>query len=298
LATDHLYCLAAGCKTQHVNCNAGESCLGLSLSFGSDIDELCVPSCDLDKACPPGFTCLRNARWAPGSTPLCFPGLIGTRCATQQDCLLGACTDVGVEFDVCTIPCTKNEECAALNSATDIYFCSTGRCLTPRPFQGSNCTEDAHCIAGQRCLGKTPVGVLSHGECRIPCDADGQCPARGGLPHVCLGKDHEGGCYPSSFALPCATQADCVGNFQCLAAGPDPRSLTDYSPSICTIPCSTDADCDANTWTKKSGFCRDGICRLAGGIQATCDRNAQCASDRCEAMGSDISKTCVPAFTL
>jgi hypothetical protein len=287
VATDNLHCLAAFCKSAGTQCPPGEGCIGNFLSFGLPLDDLCVPRCDVNNACPPNFTCLQDARWAPGAAPICFPGMIGTRCAEPDDCLLGTCTDVGdatvpVEFKVCTIPCQNNQGCAMFNTASDVYLCSNGHCLTTRPFSGSNCAVNEDCIAAQKCVGGSVVGEMKHGECRTPCDADGQCPARGGLPHVCLGKDREGLCFPSSFATPCRAQADCIANFKCLAAAPDARSPdTAYATQICTVTCATDADCDAEVFTKKLGFCQEGLCRIAGGEDVPCERNAQCGSKRC-----------------
>jgi hypothetical protein len=306
LATDHLHCLAVRCKSAGMACGQGEGCIGSFLNFGSAIDDLCVPTCDLHNACPPNFTCLQDAKWAPGAPPICFPGMLGTRCAEPDDCLMGTCTDVGVEFNVCTIPCAHDEECAALSTPTDVYTCAKndrgGHCLTVRPFSGSNCASDSDCIPSQRCVGGSVTGTLKHGECRVPCDADGKCPARGGLPHTCLGKNREGLCIPSSFATPCDTQADCTASFKCLEAAPDPRTpQTSYATHICTVTCTTDADCDANVWTKKLGFCQSGICRLAGGEGVSCDRKKQCGSARCEGPPGSTDpmdpKTCVPALT-
>jgi hypothetical protein len=283
LATSNLHCVAAGCKLGGTPCPIGEACIGTYLSVSQQIDELCVPSCDVNKACPPNFTCLQDASWAPGAAPICFPGMLGTRCAEADDCLLGACVDVGVEFKVCSIPCKTDDECKTLNTKSDVYYCGNGFCVTPRPFQGSNCGADGDCISSQTCVVGSIGGTQKHGECRVPCDAEGKCPSRGGLPHVCLGADHKGGCYPSTFGVPCLAQQDCRGDLECLEAADDPRSPeNDFATHICTITCTEDKDCDADSWTKGLGFCRDGICRHAGGMNAPCDRNAQCSSDRCD----------------
>jgi hypothetical protein len=294
LQLDHLHCLAMGCKKTGTACTPGEGCVGAYLTFGSDVDDLCVPRCDVHNACPPNFTCLQDANWAPGAPPICFPGMLGTRCREADDCLMGACTDVGVEFNVCTIPCASDQQCAAFSTGGDVYTCSKGHCLTTRPFSGSNCATDADCISSQKCVGGSVIGMLKHGECRVPCDASGKCPARGGIPHICLGENREGLCFPSSFATPCDTQADCIANFKCLPAAPDPRApSTAYAKSLCTITCTTDADCDANIWTKKTGFCQDGICRASGSDTKPCERNSQCDSDNCD---TKDTHQCIPAL--
>jgi hypothetical protein len=297
LKTDHLHCLAVGCKSAGTQCAPGEGCVGAFLNFGSSIDELCVPRCDVHNACPPNFTCLQDTKWAPGAPPICFPGMLGSRCRDADDCLMGVCTDVGVEFNVCTIPCASDAQCLPLSTPTDAYTCANGHCLTVRPFSGSNCATDADCISIQRCVGGSVTGMMKHGECRTPCDADGKCPARAGIPHVCLGKNREGLCYPSTFATPCETQADCTASLKCLEAGPNAQTpQTNYATHLCTLTCTTDADCDANPLTKKVGFCQSGICRLAGGDGVACDRNAQCGSHRCEAPAGSTDKACVAAL--
>jgi hypothetical protein len=298
LKLDHLQCLTMGCKSTGTRCALGEGCVGSYLNFGTAVDELCVPRCDLHNACPPNFTCLQDARWAPGAPPICFPGMLGTRCREPDDCLMGACTDVGVEFNVCTIPCANDQQCAAFSTGTDVYTCTKGHCLTTRPFGGSNCEKDDDCIASQRCVGGSVTGTLKHGECRVPCDAGGKCPARGGIPHICLGAHGEGLCYPSSFATPCETTGDCIADFKCLEAAPDARTpQTSYASRICTLTCNADADCDANLFTKKAGFCQDGICRLWGGDGVACERNKQCGSGRCDVPSGADKKACVPALT-
>jgi hypothetical protein len=294
LAIDHLHCVTTGCTSVGMACPLRQSCIGSQLGFGAPIDDLCVPACDSNQDCPPNFTCLHDAVSAPDGPRLCFPGMVGARCSVQQNCLVGSCVDVGVEFNVCSVPCRSDDDCKPLNMASDVYVCAGNHCLTPRPFQGANCTVQSDagvtCPLGEQCFDESPYGAPHHGECRVPCDARGLCPARGGLPHVCLGKDHDGGCYPSSFGLPCQTKADCIADFDCLPAVDDaPRSTTGYSAKICTLPCTADADCDADTWTKRRGYCSsEGICRLSGGLGTTCDRNAQCESRRCS------QSTCQP----
>jgi hypothetical protein len=288
IETDHLYCLTNGCKTDGMGCPTGQVCIGKKLAFGPEIDDLCAPGCDSDKDCPPNFSCLRNPETAPGSPNLCFPGLVGSRCAAAQNCLIGACTDVGVEFNVCSVPCANTKQCETLNTLSDVFVCAKNHCLTQRPFQGANCSpnvsDGATCPAGLECFDDAPYGgLVTHGECRVPCGADHKCPSRGGIPHVCLGANHDGGCYPSSFGTPCETTADCVADFQCLLAKEDSHSNTNYSPRICTMTCDTDADCDANSWTKEIGFCSDEhLCRLSAGEGRACDRDFHCISRRCD----------------
>jgi hypothetical protein len=295
IATDSLQCIHTGCETSSAACATDESCLGAHYSYGLPLDDICIPDCDAKLRCPPNFSCLRDIDSSPGGPKVCTPGLPGTRCSSSRDCIAGACADVGVEFKVCSIPCTSNAFCALLNISSDAFVCVGGYCLTPRAFNGSNCVVDGNCAKGLQCFTDGPYGPIQHqGECRLPCPADRRCPARGGLPHVCLGENQQGGCYPSHFGLPCMDASECIGDFSCLDAAPDPRSTSNYSPKICTLLCTTDADCDADPGTTGGGFCQDGICRLSGWIGTPCDRKSQCQSHRCDT----DSKKCIAAVAL
>jgi hypothetical protein len=284
LATDHLQCLPTGCKSGKTNCPGGEACLGSFLAFGMPVDDVCVPICTADLACPPAYVCLQNKIAAPGGPNICFPGLIGSRCYHPEDCLTGECLDVGVEFKVCSVRCSKNEQCAPLSSGADNFVCAgtPGTCLTSRPFDGANCRLGGACPTGQRCFEFSPFGLNSHGECRVPCEIDGKCPARGGLPHICLGANREGGCFPSGFGIPCVDTSECPAGLSCQTVASDPRSRVPYSPTICTVHCATDADCEADPSTKHAGFCGDGVCRLGGDLGTECDRDFQCITRRCD----------------
>jgi hypothetical protein len=282
-STDHLHCVQSGCQTANMACPTGEACLGSAVYLSQAVNDACVPTCEDSTDCPPNFTCLHDPVTAPGGPRVCFPRMVGSRCSAAENCLAGQCTNVGVEFNVCAVPCALDAQCGILNTPTDIFVCAQGHCLTPRPFQGNYCTDDSGCPAGLHCFDESPFGPSTHKECRLPCDVGGKCPSRGGLPHICLGANHDGGCYPSSFGMPCSTQADCIADFKCMPAGRDSHSRTDYSPTICTIPCTVDADCDRDSWTKFRGYCSaEKICRLSGGLGTECDRDAMCEQDRCD----------------
>lgn len=100
---------------------------------------------------------------------------------------------------------------------------------------------------------------------------------------VCTGDHEQGGCNPTDFGLPCSSDADCFKELKCLEAGPDPRSLHDYSPRLCTQECTNDDDCDANRLIKGRGFCEEGagICRRSGKPGMPCDRPKQCDYKAC-----------------
>ena len=303
LLTDNLQCLTTGCATAARVCQSGEVCLGSLYSVPSNANDICVPSCDADLHCPPNFACTRNLVSSPGAPAICVPGVPGTRCSADQDCIAGTCRDIGVEFRICALPvaCSVNAQCAPL-STSDAFVCIPGNpgvCAALTVFDGANCTDVANstdCPTGMRCFAYSPfVPTMPHGECRIPCAADGTCPRRGGLPHVCLGEDQQGGCYPGRIGMPCHGSSDCVEPLSCASVPPDPRSRVNYSPSICTSPCATDQDCnspltigtfcscDPSGANAADGSCPDGMgfCRVAGWVGAVCSRNEQCNTRNC-----------------
>jgi len=301
--TDGLQCVQANCSAGS-SCAVGEMCLGNVFSYTSIIAHLCLPVCDKDDLCPPGQSCSRNKSTAPGATAICLPGVLGARCVEQQDCLIGTCSNVGVEFNLCTFPCADGENiCPQLNFGTGPFVCNGSSCVTPASFHGSNCGGDADCAVHppEACFDFDPFegARVGHGECRVPCDADGHCPSRGGLPHVCLGAQNDKGCFPGEFGVPCKDSSDCMGGLACLAVPPnDPRSVVGYTSTICTLPCTTDADCEASLLAAGHGYCQvesdggtapdaspdgqaRGVCRHGGPLGAPCDRDAQCNQRMC-----------------
>jgi hypothetical protein len=59
-----------------------------------------------------------------------FPGMLGTRCAEADHCLLGAGVDVGVEFKICSVPCKADAACKPLDTKSDADHCGNGFCVT------------------------------------------------------------------------------------------------------------------------------------------------------------------------
>ena len=285
LLTTNLQCVQPTCKSLGSSCPPGEFCLADLLSRGPDFPEICVPSCDVNLHCPPNYSCIVS-RLPSGPTAICIPGLLGTRCLADEDCLIGACLDTGAGFSECTIPlaCSSDSSCGPLNGFLGSVVCAAAspssdrHCVTLNSFRGPDCTTDSYCAADQMCFSYSPYGIPK-GECRLPCSADLTCPARGGIPHVCLG-DGAGGCYPSDFGMPCSTSSDCLSAFSCQAVTPDERTII-TAPKICTVSGETDADCASMTWIHGFGFCRDHLCRLSGQQDAPCDRNEQCLRHLC-----------------
>lgn len=291
IKTDHLHCVQEHCQSNGSTCGEDQACLRDVYDPGSKLPDICVPKC-ADGACPPGYSCARKPASSPGSPAVCIPGLPGMTCDENEDCLAGQCLATGAGFSICTFDCAF-PGCPALDGPGDLFVCAEGVpgkpiCITPRAYSGGNCSSDDDCVTGQTCFRYGAfTRVPDHGECRVPCP-DGSCAPAGGVPYVCLGEHHEGGCHPTFFSLPCNVESDCFEGLECLDAGDDPRSLTNYSEKICSVPCTSDADCDANRLTAGSSFCEvppemlEGICRHAGETGAPCTRDAHCASRHCK----------------
>jgi len=288
LRLDHLQCLQAICGSGGSLCANGESCLGNYYDYGVQLPDICVPYCDSKLSCPPNFSCAISPA-GPGSPPVCLPGLPGTRCVADQDCAIGSCLETGAGFSECVIPlpCGSDLDCAPLDGPAASFACAEGipgaghHCVKLVDFSGTVCADDSGCPDEQRCFRYSPYqSDPSHGECRIPCDGGQPCPTRGGIPHICLAGG-EGGCYPTNFALPCASSSDCLPEFPCTAVSPDERTRLN-STSICTMSCATDDDCHANPLIRgNGGFCKEGVCRMSGQKGVPCDRNAQCVNSVC-----------------
>jgi hypothetical protein len=278
ITTDNLYCTKASCASSGSACPDNEVCSAsfYALPTGADI---CVPQCVMDADCPPDFACAFNPS-AAGAPYICLPGVPGERCNHDEDCLLGSCLPTGAGFRECIfLPCTQDSDCAAFD-AEQTFVCANDQCVGLTPYHGTGCLTDGDCPSKQSCFFYSPyLADETKGECRLACDADLTCPARAGVPEVCL--DHgAGGCYPGDFGLPCTDTSQCLSFFQCLPVSPDPRTIID-SPSICTTTCATDDDCRSIPAVRTGGFCEAGVCRLGGHAGVTCDRDAECLSGHC-----------------
>jgi len=297
---DNLQCLQPTCTSSVTQCLSGESCLASYYEVGPTSD-ICVPNCDKGH-CPPNFSCVSVTSGA-GSPPICVPGVPGARCVSDQDCLIGSCVDTGAGFSECVppIPCSSNLDCAPFDSTTSVYACvktsptGPGVCFSTNPFRGANCNEtvaspQGHCSEGRTCYRYSPYNPgETSGECRVPCDGDKKCPVIGGIPHTCL-NDGAGGCYPTGFAMPCDTSADCFAELACQAVSPDERTVI-TSPAICTLACETDADCRKHPMILTTGFCKEGFCRLGGMAGNNCERDEQCREGVCS-LDADGQRRC------
>jgi hypothetical protein len=290
---DNLQCIQPTCKSSSTNCAENEACLANFFVVGTGVSDICIPKCDGQNQCPPNFACARTPTYS-NSPALCLPGLPGQRCQTDQDCLLGQCIDTGAGFNECALPgpCATDADCAFLDGVST-FVCApgpgpaAGHCLAITSFDGSNCMDSSGCPDGQHCYTYSAYIVdQGKGECRIPCDADGLCPARAGIPHVCL-DNGQGGCFPGLLGMPCTRSQDCLSDLGCLDVAPDPRRSVVSSPKVCTKPCTTDADCTSDPLIRNNGFCLvpdgqvDGVCRLTGAPGAPCERDGHCANGLC-----------------
>lgn len=294
---DHLNCIQANCLSLQTACASSEGCL--ATQYAPTYADVCAPNCDSDSKCPPNYSCAR-ATSGGGSPNLCLPGLPGIRC-NGPHCVVGDCEDTGAGFSICTIPCISDNECAALDTASDAFVCVTGgsgsHCVTPRPFNGANCTADDQCRADRNefCAHYNQrEQQVSRGECRVPCKDDGTCDPQGGLPHTCLASG-AGGCYPGIFGVPCKLASECIPPLSCQ----DVLAETDVATidtRICTESCGVDGggDEEADAQCARSpvsGYCGRGSCRVVRLTGEPCGRNAQCQSQLCDA----TMNTCLPA---
>jgi hypothetical protein len=295
--SDHLYCLQRGCVSGGSNCGAGQSCLPLLVTAAAHPPDICVPNCDAKDRCPPNHFCFSKLSGS-GSPHICLPGLLGFLCESDIDCMVGKCVsdnepDEALRLNLCTVPCSHEDECAIFDSDQGKFVCQldgsgSGRCATPDAYRGARCYDDADCTRdeGTSCVfSSKPTSPTDQGTCSRLCpDGTGPCTPRGGFGHVCLpftvARDGTSrpGCYPGYFPLPCTADDQCVGDLKCTAP-------TDASPvKICTTLCRTDDDCAADRWIAgNSFFCAGAACAPKQGKDAACAANNQCQSGLCSA---------------
>ena len=289
--TDHLYCLQEGCVKDGTACSPGQVCLKDVVPAAVNPPDICVPKCDSHLQCPPNFLCLADPKISgSGNAAVCVPGLLGFKCGSDVDCLVGKCqSDNGdkaltgsTALNLCSVDCTSDADCELFDSAQGLFFCSADhRCVTPQAYLGASCNSQDDC---QRDPTTTVCAHLSadpkeQGTCIHPCAADGTCPSLGGVPHTCLAKSatSPGVCLPGQFGLPCASDAACVPGLTCRAVAPTTK--------LCTTLCQTDADCDANRWITGQAFCGGTVCLPLGSLPdgSPCAHDNQCATNVCEA---------------
>ena len=285
ILSDHSSCLQKGCIANRTSCGAGESCLPLVLPTHANMD-ICVPNCDRDLNCPPNYFCYRKVS-GPANPAVCIPGILGFRCTSSMDCLIGECTDTGAGFHACLSRCGSDDDCARFSTSLGVLVCvaapgGDGRkfCQSPNAYNGANCHPAApQCQPHETCVTESPYyrSTMMSGECRPRCGPGLPCVNRGGVPHVCVeGAEGGGWCYPGRIHLPCERDADCVGTLRCLEVASRNRQDGIDRRKRCTVPCSNDGDCKANRLTEGVTYCNKGVCspRLHSGM--LCGGEDQC----------------------
>jgi len=286
LKNDHSWCLQSGCQERRTACSPGETCLRDLIPAAANPPDICVPSCDSNLRCPPAHFCYRKTS-GPAAPAICIPGLLGFRCEATIDCLIGECVDTGYGFNLCSTKCGNDADCARFDGEQGRFACNEShQCVTPNAYRGSPCNGQSDCASGLACAFLSADSA--QGNCLPPCE-DGVCPARGGVPHTCLGRgaSSPGVCYPGYFGYPCTADSACLGGLSC-------RSVAAGAPKICTALCADDGDCRRNRWAS-GGFCQElkdmgiKVCLTARATGQPCERNEQCQSARCAARGDGMS---------
>jgi len=290
LQVDNLYCVQTGCEFNGSACPAGEVCLPSVLPPSAKPFDACVPKCDSNLNCPPNFFCLRKVS-GPANPAVCLAGFLGFRCSTDNDCMLGKCVDTGQGFNVCSVPCDTDADCAPYDGPRGAMQCLVLRpdqpkqCLSAESLAGSYCKKDSDCLDRQQiCTYFSPFHTVSEfGTCLLPCDAEKRCPVRAGVPHTCFDFPplERPVCYPGMFGMPCRRDDACVAGLSCKLSRTDQGNPV----PICTAACSSPADCTRDKLRFTSdGWCDGdtGVCVLPRPGDAKCTEHFQCASNVCK----------------
>jgi hypothetical protein len=305
LQSDHLFCVQAGsCTPEHglAACTPGTVCMAsLAGAAAVTLPEICVPSCASDPeapalaargSCPPAFVCSTKALLRRGEPPFCMPGLLGVRCQSDIDCLVGHCAKAGKSGDrrVCVTDCSSDLDCAAYDAVGFVaarmpFLCveapdddedARKRCVSPLSFMFGLCTLDSECPSGERCGAALPKGVFGR-EVRVcgpDCIGSGtaaRCLARGGFPAAChpattgsTDGGFDGGVADGGeVATPLGPRV-CVPALWGLDCSPEGGCVGDLTCAMvggraqCVLPCTSDADCGASRWVG------DAVCSTAG----------------------------------
>jgi hypothetical protein len=241
---DHLWCLQADCQKHRTACSPGETCLRDVVPAGLNPPDICVPSCDSNLRCPPAHFCYRKVS-GPAVPAICIPGLLGFRCDTTLDCMMGECFEAHPGIRLCGTTCSDDRDCVRYDGQQGHFICNgEHRCVSAEAFRGSSCDKDSDCGGGNLLCVRQSEDPSVQGNCLPPCDAAGKCAPRGGIPHTCLPFARGAkACYPGFFELPCTSDDQCLPGLSCRAVAAD-------KPSICTTLCASDDDCARNRWSK------------------------------------------------
>lgn len=285
--TSNTQCVQYGCETQGFTCPSGYTCFGSVANVNSFESNLCLPNCDENNLCPPGSACLRRVS-GPAAPRSCIPGIIGTRCTDDRQCLMGPCVDTGNGFGVCAPHCEENSDCSAYDKQVSAVCGSTAagekHCVYPDALDGSNCLVEQDCLPGFFCHHyRQWSDDRIEGQCRRRCDVaeDNACAPVLGIPFTCLAGGGDAGCNSGRFSLPCRNDSDCIEDMSCLAAPVAGIDGEIETKNICTYTCNTDTDCDAHRFSDKLGICEGGVCAPRRSLGRVCTGNRDCRSDSC-----------------
>jgi hypothetical protein len=257
-----------GC-TSDAQCPPGDDCVGENPPNGRG---LCAPPCTPTGGCPPTYTCAQSAY--ADYDGHCLPGLATFPCASDVNCLVGACeTNFAGEPDMCTVACTTDADCADYMQLGFAAFCQAA------PETGGNA-----CLLWGEACGATfcPLldghfcataffGAIAPQLCGQFCDP-AACPTPGAptcncpAGEACALGDGMGG--TGLCASPCMTAADCaVPNFGCL------RGVLPTDPGYC-VPGTAFVRCDTAANCMTGGECINilgaNLCQFPCAVDADC----------------------------
>ncbi len=162
-------------------------------------DGYCVPACSTDLECPPTFGCLTIARVFGLTADPCFPGVIGTSCTDDTNCIFGRCLAFnGSGAKVCTLRCSEVEatpgsDCSSLEASDFLSAFRSWTCdraldvCGPTYAPGFPCNAAYPCEAGLECR-DLPGGAEAN-VCTTTCVTDDNCGPRGACySGQCLGR--------------------------------------------------------------------------------------------------------------
>jgi hypothetical protein len=284
IKVDHSSCLRTGCKKDIAACGPGESCLPPQLPVDMSPLDICVPNCDASLNCPPNYFCLRKLA-GPALPAVCIPGILGFRCQTDMDCLIGDCVNTGDGFSVCASACQTHDDCAGFGETRGTFLCAADpagggkHCHNWHAFNGSACRSDFDCRPHESCEFRSPYYLrmlMGSGECRARCGPDRPCVDRAGVPHVCVDLGGNSTCYPGAVHLPCESDDDCIGGLICREVTGRDETEQLVRRRRCTAPCSTDKDCTLNRFAAWVTYCNEGLCADRLDVGDRCEQDNQC----------------------
>jgi len=184
IATNRLYCLPTPTGPLRDRCAVG----AIPLAGRGDFPGACLPTCnDRGDTCPPSMSCWSDLGWLFGAVQqsVCWVGEWGALCASDAECLLGRCLDVGDGRRVCTERCDDvpigDGGCDALSEVSfsapggSEFTCRTvgdASVCVPRGRIGAPCGAGRPCLDALRCF---LLRNENTGLCSETCASDEDC---------------------------------------------------------------------------------------------------------------------------